>query len=186
MTTVSNKLMTADELLMLPKGDGRRFELIRGVLIEKMAAGGTQGVPGSRIDGILFEYAENNDHGITVSCETGYLLERGPDTVRVPDVAWFAPDRFPEGFVGFPELVPDLAVEVKSPSNSWPEIRTKAAMWLNYGSQQVWVADPPTATITIFRLNTAPVTLTEDDILDGGELLPGFSTPVWRLFRRRR
>jgi len=59
-------------------------------------------------------------------------------------------------------------------------------MWLNYGSQQVWVADPPTATITIFRLNTAPVTLGEDDILDGGDLLPGFSTPVWRLFRRRR
>ena len=59
-------------------------------------------------------------------------------------------------------------------------------MWLSYGSQQVWVADPPTATITIFRLNTAPVTLTEDDVLDGGELLPGFSTPVWRLFRRQR
>ena len=48
------------------------------------------------------------------------------------------------------------------------------------------MADPPTATITIFRLNSEPVALSEDDILDGGDLLPGFSTPVWRLFRRRR
>ena len=43
------------------------------------------------------------------------------------------------------------------------------------------------STITVYSsLDTAPVTLTEDDILDGGDLLPGFSTPVWRLFRRRR
>ena len=88
--------------------------------------------------------------------------------------------------MGFPELVPDLAVEVKSPSNSWPEITAKAYMWLSYGSQEAWVADPPTTTITIFRPNVAPVTLGEDDVLDGGDLLPGFFTPVWRLFRRRK
>ena len=185
-TAVESKLMTADELLALPKGKGRRFELVRGVLIEKMPAGKSQGVPGSRIDGILFDYAETNDYGVTVSCETGYRLERGPDTVRSPDVAWFAPGRLPEEVVGFPEIAPDLAVEVKSPGNSWPEIAAKAYMWLSYGSQQAWVADPPTATITIYRLNAAPVTLAEDDILDGGELLPGFATPAWRLFRRQR
>ena len=50
MTTVSNKLMTAEELLMLPKGDGRRFELIRGVLIERMPGGKSQGLVNSRID----------------------------------------------------------------------------------------------------------------------------------------
>ena len=188
MTTIAaeRKLMTADELLLMPKVDGRRFELIRGVLIEKMPAGRSQGVPGSRIDGILFNYADTNDYGVTVSCETGYRLERDPDTVRAPDVAWFAPGRLPEDVVGFPEIPPDLAVEIKSPSNSWPEITEKAYMWLCYGAQQAWVADPATATVTIYRLNTAPVTLGEDDILDGGDLLPGFSTPVWRLFRRRR
>ncbi len=186
MTTTASKLITAEELLLMPKVDGRRFELIRGVLVEKMPAGGTQGVPGSRIDGILFNYADTNDYGVTVSCETGYRLELDPDTVRAPDVAWFAPGRLPEDVVGFPELAPDLAVEVKSPGNSWPEITAKAYMWLCYGSQQVWVADPPTATITVYRLSADPVTLGEDDILNGGDLLPGFSTPVWRLFRRRR
>ena len=186
MTTVSNKLMTADELLKMPKGDGRRFELIRGVLIEKMPGGDPHSEAVVRTGTVLTVFSDDNDYGDVRSGEPGYRLDRDPDTVRAPDVAWFAPGRLIRGRPGFPELAPDLAVGVKSPGNSWPEVRTKAAMWLNYGSQQVWVADPPTATITIFRLNTAPVTLGEDDILDGGDLLPGFSTPVWRLFRRRR
>ena len=187
MTTVSNKLMTADELLKMPKVDGRRFELIRGVLVEKMPVGKRQGLVGSRIDRIVGSYAEDNDYGDVLSIDTGYRLDSAPDTVRAPDVAWFASGRLPEDVVGFPEIAPDLAIEIKSPSNSWPEISAKAYMWLCYGSRQVWVADPPTATITVYSsLNTAPVTLTEDDTLDGGELLPGFSIPVWRLFRRRR
>ena len=187
MTTVSNKLMTAEELLKLPKGDGRRFELIRGALIEKMPSGKSQGIVGSRINGILGNYADGNDYGVTLSTATGYRLDSDPDTVRFPDVAWFAPGHLPEDVEGFPEIAPDLAIEVKSPRNSWPETIERAYMWLCYGSQQVWVANPPTARITVYiSLNTTPVTLTEDDVLDGGELLPSFSTPVWRLFRRRR
>ena len=187
MTTTATeiKLMTADELLMMPKGDGRRFELIRGVLIEKMPGGDPHSEAVVRTGTVLTVYSDDNDYGDVRSGEPGYRLDRDPDTVRAPDVAWFAPGRLIRGRPGFPELVPDLAVEVKSPGNSWPEITAKAYMWLSYGSQQVWVADPPTTTITIYRLNTAPVTLSEDDVLEGGDLLPGFSTPVWRLFRRR-
>jgi Uma2 family endonuclease len=146
-------------------------------------------------------YTAANDYGITLSGEPGYRLERDPDTVRAPDVAWFAPGqdtvrapdvawfapgRLPEGIQGYPELAPDLAVEVKSPSNSNPEMAAKAVMWLSYGSQQVWVEDPEQTTVTIYRSGVTPVTLSDDDILDGGDLLPGFTTPVWRLFRRRR
>lgn len=185
MTTTAGKLITADELLAMPKGDGRRFELIRGVLVEKMPSGTSQGLVSSRIDRILGNYAEDNDFGVTLSNDTGHRLDRDPDTVRAPDVAWFAPGRLPEDTAGFPELAPDLAVEVKSPSNSWPEITSKAYMWLSYGSQRVWVADPATATVTVYRLNQAPVTLGERDTLHDEELLPGFTTPVWRLFRRR-
>ena len=185
-TATEQKLMTADELLLMPKIDGRRFELIRGVLVEKMPSGKAQGLVSSRVNIILGNYAEDNDFGVTLSNDTGHRLDRDPDTVRAPDVAWFAPGRLPEDVVGFPELAPDLAVEVKSPSNSWPEISAKAQMWLCYGSQEVWVADPPTVTIVVYRPNVAPLTLREDDTLDGGNLLPGFSTSVWRLFRRRR
>ena len=90
------------------------------------------------------------------------------------------------GTQGYPNLAPDLAIEVKSPSNSNPEMAAKAWMWLSYGSQQAWVADPERVTVTLYRPGADPQTLGEDDELTGGDLLPGFTTPVWRLFRPRR
>ena len=92
----------------------------------------------------------------------------------------------PPGTQGYPELAPDLVVEVKPPSNSNPEMGAKASMWLSYGSQQAWILNPENTTVIVRRPNTEPLILTEDDVLDGGDLLPGFSTPVWRLFRRQR
>ena len=151
-----------------------------------MAPGKKHGLVVSRIDTTLSIYADANDYGDVASGEPGFRLERDPDTVRAPDMAWFAPGHSPEDMLGYPELPPDLAVEVKSPGNSNPEMAAKAAMWLSYGSRMVWVANPENTTLTIHRPNTTPVTLGEDDILDGGDVLPGFSIPVWRLFRRRR
>ncbi len=183
--TTKQKLITGDELLLMPK-DGNRYELIRGVLVEKMPPGYTHGLVVSRIDTALSTYSDVNDFGATGAGEPGYRLERDPDTVRAPDVVWNAPGRVPEGTQGYPDLAPDLAVEVKSPGNSNPEMAAKAAMWLSYGSREVWVADPERTTITVFRPGATPVSLEEDETLDGGDLLPGFSTPVWLLFRRRR
>ena len=183
--TTKQKLITAEELLLMPR-DGNRYELVRGVLVQKMPTGDPHGEVVLRIGAALSIYADNYDYGSTRAGEPGYRLDRDPDTVRAPDVAWIASGRIPEGTQGYPGLAPDLAVEVKSPGNSNPEMAAKAAMWLSYGSREVWVADPETTTITRHRPNAAPVTLGEDDILDGDDLLPGFSAPVWRLFRRRR
>ncbi len=131
----------------------------------------------------LGNYTISNAYGDVRTGEPGYCLERDLDTVLAPDVAWFAPGRSQRGIRGYPEIIPDLAIEIKSPGNSWPEITAKAYVWLNCGSQQAWDADPLTATITVYCLNTAPVTLGKDDVLDGGELLPRFSIPVRQLFR---
>ena len=179
------KLLTAGELLRMPK-DGNRYELIRGVLVAKMPTGDQHRTAVTMISYALTGYTIVNDFGGVRAGEPGYRLEYDPDTVRAPDVAWIAPGRIPEGTQGYPELAPDLAVEVKSPGNSNPEMAAKAAMWLSYGSREVWVADPETTTVTRYRPNTSPETLGEDDDLDGGDLLPDFTTQVWRLFRRRR
>ncbi len=186
MTTTEQKLMTADELIKLPRGQGKKYELIRGVLIEKMPTGDPHADTTVLTSYFLTQYTFDSGYGVTRVGEPGYRLERNPDTVRSPDVAWFAPERIPEGTQGFPELAPDLAVEVKSPSNSNPEMAAKAQMWLCYGSQIALVLDPDSVTVRIHRPNTEPVTLGQDDILDLGDLLPGFSIPVWQLFRRRR
>ena len=186
MTTTKQKLMTADELLRLPRGEGKRYELIRGVLIEKMPTGDPHGDSVTRATILIRNYAEENDYGVVRAGEPGYRLERGPDSVRAPDVAWIAPGCILAGTQGYRELSPDLAVEVKSPSNSNPEMATKAQMWLCYGSQVVLVLDPATVTVRIYRPNTEPVTIGQDDVLDLDDLLPGFSTPVWRLFHRQQ
>lgn len=135
----------------------------------------------------LTQYTFDTSYGVTRAGEIGYRLDRDPDTVRAPDVAWFAPERIPPpGTQGYPELAPGLVVEVKPPSNSNPEMGAKASMWLSYGSQQAWILNPENTTVIVRRPNTEPLIPTEDDVLDGGDLLPGFSTPVWRLFRRQR
>jgi Uma2 family endonuclease len=183
--TTKPKLITADELLLMPD-DGMQRELIRGVLTEEMPPGYEHGILVTRIGRLFDQFSEETSYGEVCGGDSGFLLERNPDTVRCPDVAWIAPGRLDGPVVGYPELAPDHVVEVKSPSNSNPEMAAKAAMWLSYGSRMVWVADPQPVTVTVYRPNASPVTLHEDDILDGGDVLPGFTTPVWRLFRRRR
>ena len=179
--TTARRLVTADELLKMPD-DGKRYELIRGVLVERMPTGDPHGITLVNFTYELAHYTRSGGLGVIRAGDPGYRLERNPDTVRAPDVAWFAPGRIPQGTQGYPELAPDLAVEVKSPSNSRRELAEKAAMWLSFGSREVWVADPETVTITVYRPGVDPITLGPDDELDGGELLPGFSTPVGPLF----
>ena len=180
-TAAERKLMTADELMALPRGV-KRYELIRGALLEYPLTENLGGQAASGISFALGNWADKYDTGhAVISC--GFWLDQDPDTVRSCHIAWIASKDVVDGY---PEAAPELAVEIKQPHDSAPEIAAKAYMWLSYGSRQAWVADPPTATITIYRLNAAPVTLAEDDILDSGELLPGYSTPVWRLFRRQR
>ena len=184
--TIARKLITADELLAMPRGDGRKYELIRGVLVEKVSTGDAHAIVVVMIATVLNLFAGPRNYGGVRAGEPGYLLEIGPDTVRAPDVAWIASGRVPEGTRGYPNLAPDLAVEVKSPSNSYPEMRRKAEMWLRFGARQVWVADHDTTTITVYRLGVDPVELGEDDTIDGGDLLPDFTAPVWSLFRWQR
>ena len=179
-------VMTAEELLRLPRGQGKRYELIRGVLVEKMPTGDSHGDTTVLTAYFLTQYTFDSGNGVTRTGEPGFRLRTDPDTVRAPDVAWIASGRIPEGTEGYPELAPDLAVEVKSPSNSNPEMGEKASMWLSFGSQQVWILNPENTTVIVQRLDSEPVVLSESDLLDGGDLLPGFSVEVWRLFRRQR
>jgi Uma2 family endonuclease len=184
--TIKPKLMTADELLTMPRGDGKRYELIRGMLVEKVTTGDSHALVVVMIATILNLFVGPRNLGGVRAGEPGYLLEVGPDTVRAPDVSWIAPGRVPAGTRGYPNLAPDLAVEVKSPSNSHPELRRKAEMWLSFGVRQVWVADPEHTTVTRYAPDTDPVVFTEDDMIDGEDLLPGFTAPVWSLFRWER
>jgi Uma2 family endonuclease len=114
---------------------------------------------------------------------SGNWIERNPDTVRAPDVAFVSSDRIedrpPAKFFPGP---PDLAVEVLSPSDTASEVQEKAEAWLNSGCREVWLVDPR-------RKMATKLTPVEDSIVQQSvetlsiDLLPGFSLAVAELFK---
>ncbi|MCY4525824.1 MAG: Uma2 family endonuclease [Anaerolineaceae bacterium] len=81
-----------------------------------------------------------------------------------------------------PKKAPLVAVEVRSDSNTWPELREKARRYLQHGTQMVWLVDMDERALEIHRAGDAPQTLTGDAVIEGGALLPGFRVSVLDLF----
>ena len=121
-----------------------------------------------------------------VGGEGGFITEREPDTVRAPDVHFVRADRVPAGeaadhFVG---RGPDLAVEVRSPSESLASLQRKADEYLAAGTRLVWIFDPRAKTVRVRTPDGKTRILRGDDELDGGDVLPGFRLPLWKIFGR--
>ena len=181
---VSTKLMTADELLMLPD-DGKRYELIEGVLNEMSPAGAAHGFVALNVAVVLQQFVQSRGLGVAFAAETGFVLSTDPDTVRAPDAAFVAAERLPTGNLptGYLRLAPDLVVEVVSPSDTASELQSKVCTWLDAGCRLVWVVYPGTRSVTVYRSRENVRVLTEEDTLDGGPVFEGFSAEVRELFR---
>jgi Uma2 family endonuclease len=138
------------------------------------------------IVGHLWTFARDDPSHTVFKSSAGYILGRDPDVVLSPDVSVVRSDRFPEEGPGatFMELVPDFVVEVISPLERPGQITTKLLTYLNAGVQVVWYVDPENKSVTIHAANEPPRTLTTDDEIDGGEVLPGFRVPVAAFFER--
>lgn len=123
----TNKTFYTAADLMRISSEGKRCELVKGGLVEMAPAGGRHGRIASRIDRRVGSFVEQNNPGEVFAAETGFRLARNPDTVRAPDVAFVSRDRLPakDLMVGFPDLVPDLVVEVVSPSDSAGAVKAK-------------------------------------------------------------
>ncbi len=182
-TTTEANLLTAADLLRLD-GEGARGELIRGVLCETMPTGELHGKIVTRLVGALFSYVEPRGAGTLFASDSGVWLEHDPDTVREPDVAFTSVERLPLDAwnTGYAEVVPDLVVEVASPSDSRREVHDKAHMWLNHGVRLVWVVQPETRTIDIYQADKPIATIGDQDALDGLGVLPGFTCEVSTVF----
>ena len=176
-------LFTAEELICLPS-DERRLELVKGKLYEMAPAGGRHGRVAMRIGRLLDTYVESTGLGQVFAAETGFTLQRNPDTVRAPDAAFVAQGRMPPGETpdGYLALAPDLAVEVISPNDRPQEVREKVADWLNAGTRLVWVIYPSSRTVTVHRPPSSIEEMGGEDTLDGAEVIPGFSCVLGELF----
>ncbi len=182
-TKIELKLTTADELLRL-SSNGFRGELIRGELCETMSTGLEHGEIVANLVYELQRFVKPERLGRVAASDIGVWLERDPDTVREPDIAFFSATRIPVDVrvSGYAEVAPDLVVEVVSPNDSTNEIYDKARMWLSHGVRLVWVIYPETRTIEVHPRDGAVTILGDADTFDGQDVLPGFTCNVSEIF----
>jgi Uma2 family endonuclease len=181
--STKTQLVTADELLRLPRGRFR-YELVEGELRTMSPAGSEHGALVINLSLILGSYVKASKLGVCFGAETGFKLASDPDTVLAPDVAFVNRSRIPAG--GLPKSfwpgAPDLAVEVMSRGDSLKEVTEKAGKWLAAGALMVWVVNPRKRTVTVHRAPEEATTLDEQGELDGGEVVPGFRCKVSEIF----
>ena len=183
MTTTKPQLLTADDLLRL-HSEGVKGELIMGVLHKKVSNGMEHGQIVANHLMLLGPFVKARRLGRVFGSDTGVQLERGPDTVREPDVGFISAERMPLDVRErrYAQVVPDLVVEIVSPNDRPVPVFDKAQMWLRHGVRLVWITDPEARTITALPQSGPTRTFTEADTLDGGDVLPGFTCPVRDIF----
>lgn len=181
MTTTD--LITADELLQM-KDDGFRYELVRGELIKRSPADHQHGRITLNFTMPLYQFVRANQLGTVYAAETGFKLAEDPDVVRAPDAAFIRRERVEEvgQTEGFWPGAPDLAAEVVSPGDTYPEVEDKIADWLDAGTRLVVVVNPSTQTVALYHSRSDIRILTIDDVLDGGEVVPNWTLPVRDIF----
>jgi Uma2 family endonuclease len=182
-TQTKDRLVTADELLRMPD-DGFRYELVRGEIRKMTPAGGEHGRVGGNLMISLGGYARAHRLGAVYLAETGFRLASNPDTVRAPDVSFIRSERVQAlGVVrGYLPDAPDLAVEVVSPGDTYTEVGEKVLEWLDAGTRMVIVVDPWKRWVTVYHSRDDIHVLGEDGVLDGGDVVPGWSMQVAELF----
>jgi Uma2 family endonuclease len=178
------KGVTADELLAMPD-DGYRYELVKGELIRMSPTGHEHGFILMNLASPLYQYVKTNGLGVVTAADTGFVLERSPDTVLAPDISFLSSSKFSAAgpTAGFWEGAPDLAVEVTSPSDRPKQVELKAKKWLASGTKLVWVINPKLRNVTVYRAPSNVTILSETDVLKGDDVVPGFQIKVAEIFR---
>jgi Uma2 family endonuclease len=170
--------MTLEEFLKLPETKPYS-EFVNGEVVQKPMPTLDHGIVQSLLSLIIGAFLQTHSIGIGGSEVRCIIGPPGREVSRLPDymvVLWerLRGHRGDGPFHG----APDLAVEVLSPDDRWVEGMAKVELYLAYGARLVWVIDPEARTVMVFDSPTASRILREDDTLDGGDVLPGFSVVV--------
>ena len=161
-----------------------RWELIDGELVEMSPSSSESSGIGVNAVSALHVHVRSHQLGRVFGADGGFrVVVDGVEMVRAADAAFVRADRLPPGpHRGFLPLAPDLVVEVVSPSDLASEVLAKARMWLAAGARLVWVADPPSRTVTVYRPDGSAQVVADGGELYGGDVLPGFRLPLADLY----
>ncbi|MDX1992514.1 MAG: Uma2 family endonuclease [bacterium] len=175
-TATTNDLQA---LVDLPENRDKMFELIAGVIYELTTPTPLHNALVMVLAGSLFSFVQPRKLGRVFLSRAGYELDE--QHFLIPDVSYLSFERQPDLPAQF-TIAPDLAVEVVSPSNTADEIQTKMLTYFAFGTRLLWVVYPATRTVVVHTSPQQIRTLTLQDTLDGGDVLPGFMLPLSGLF----
>jgi Uma2 family endonuclease len=173
---------TEQDVIRLEAKDNRLFELVDGVLVEK-AMGFYESYLAMRLGRFLLAFVEQHDLGIVAGAAG--MLRLAPGLVRIPDVSFVAWDRLPDRRIPrepIPDLAPDLVVEVLSEGNTPREMDQKLHDYFAAGVRLAWYVLPNLQEVHVYTAPDRREVVTREHTLHGGEVLPGFTLPVHRLF----
>ena len=155
------------------------YELIDGEIVQKMPDQ-THGLIQAIIAAALVNYWKRVGKGIP-GVEVLHHVPGSPKNVRQPDVSFFVESSEPVVTRGAVPRLPDLAVEIQSPSNTIKQMRAKAAFYLEHGFKAVWIVYTDARVVEVVT-EVETQLLNAEDTLTGGELLPDFSLPLEEIF----
>ncbi len=169
---------TEKDVIAVHDRTNRLCELVDGVLVEKVM-GFDESIYTRLLAGALLKYLERHDLGKLVDADG--MVRLFPGLVRIADVAFISWKRFPKktrkrGEI--PTVAPDLVVEVLSKGNTRREMKRKLDEYFRAGVLMVWYVDPKRRTVTVFTDRGHSILLEEDDQLEGGDILPGFTISI--------
>jgi Uma2 family endonuclease len=173
---------TEKDLIAANDHSNRLFELVNGVLVEK-AVGYAESFLMCEMVTFLRLFLREHPLGILTGADGPLRLEEG--LVRLPDISFVSWEQLPGRTIPLDPiagLFPDLAVEILSKGNTKKEMARKRREYFFAGTRLVWQVDKDKRTVEVFTTPDQSVVLTEEQTLDGGDVLPGFSLPVRQIF----
>lgn len=160
------------------------LELVEGRIVGRnMPTGDEHGSVEVSLASAILNHVKITKSGKVRSGEVGIYLKRNPDSVRAADILYISNERYVKNTTGsYLNVIPDLTVEVMSPSDAWPDVQEKLEEYFEAGVRLCWVVHPRSKKIYVYRSVTDVRILTERDDLTGDDVLPGFSIKVADLF----
>jgi Uma2 family endonuclease len=186
MTTTTSTKLTAEEFFEFvhrPENRHKLFELDHGEVVEMPPPDERHCLVCGNVATTLNLYVRQRRKGYVLCNDSGIVLERGPDTVRGPDVVFFNSSRpYKDMSPKFAEGIPTLAVEVWSPSDRPGKMARRVAQYLRAGVLIVWIIDPEERDVTVHRPGKEEVVFDFNQELTGEDALPDFRCPVAEFF----
>ncbi len=171
-----------EDVVRIHDHEDRLYELVDGVLVEK-----AMGTYESYLAGVLLRHLGNfvTDHNLGIVLPPDGMMRLAPGLVRIPDVSFISWDRLSGGEVlhaAIAPIAPDLAVEVISRGNTVEEMEDKLVEYFTAGVRLVWYLYPIPREVKVYSARDQCVIRGEKHTLTGGDVLPGFSLSVRKLF----